>query len=136
MDRTEYQKIYQQCWRAANPDYSRLYGAWWRAENNNRPKNYTKMHNIYIALSEEEKLRIPFNAWYEAYKEQMGPTKTRSQVQVKVKEPKEPKERLPQAPRKQRPKMTDIEKKRRKIELDLAKIDARRKAWRDINNVV
>ena len=131
MDRKEYQRIYQQCWRAANPDYNRLYVEWWRAENNNRPRNYTQMHNIYIALSEEEKLRIPFNAWYEAYKEQMGPTKTRSQVQVK-----EPKERLPPAPRKQRPKMTDIEKKRRKIELDLAKIDARRKAWRDINNAV
>jgi len=94
-----------------------------------------RVDDIYIALSEEEKLRIPYNAWYKTYMEEIGPTKTRqTYVADDKKHYAQPKR--PRPHRALRHKMTDIEKKRRKIELDLAKIDARRKAWRDINNVV
>ena len=134
MDRKEYQRIYQQCWRAANPDYNKLYVVWWRAENKSRPKNYTRMHKLYEALTPEEKIRIPFNAWYAAHIEEMSPTKINRQFVAKDKkhnaEPKPPK-----PPKPPRHKMTDIEKKRRKIELELERIDARRKAWRDANDL-
>lgn len=95
MDRAEYQRIYQQCWRAANKDYIE-----WYKEQNPRPKPKRQ----YVAKDA---------------KHHKAPSK-----------PKEPK---PRKERAKRVKLSNIERIRRKIDLELEKIEARRAEWRALN---
>jgi hypothetical protein len=95
MDREEYQRIYQQCWRAANKDYIE-----WYKEQNPRPK----------------------------------PKKTYVAKDVKYyKAPSKPKEAKPRKERVKRAPLSNIERIRRRIDLELEKIEARRAEWRALN---
>lgn len=95
MDRAEYQRIYQQCWRAANKDYIE-----WYKEQNPRPKAKRQ----YVAKDAK---------YYKA--------------------PSKPKEAKPRKERVKSVKLSSIERIRRKIDLELEKIEARRAEWRALN---
>lgn len=92
MDKEEYQRIYQQCWRAANKEYIQ----WYRKEY---PP--VRVKRAYVAKDKKHYKATP--------------------------KPKEPKEAKP------RVKMSNIERIRRKIDLELEKIEARRAEWRAAN---
>jgi hypothetical protein len=95
MDREEYQRIYQQCWRAANKDYIE-----WYKEQNPRPK--------------PKKAYVAKDAKY-------------------YKVPSKPKEAKPRKERTKRVPLSSIERIRRRIDLELEKIEARRSEWRALN---
>ncbi len=95
MDREEYQRIYQQCWRAANKDYIE-----WYKEQNPRPK--------------AKKQYVAKDAKY-------------------YKVPSKPKEAKPRKERVKRIPLSSIERIRRRIDLELEKIEARRAEWRALN---
>jgi hypothetical protein len=106
---------------------------------------YYTMMDAYSKLPAEEKLKISFNAWLEDYHQEHGPPKAKKRAYV-VKDKKYLKpERsdVPEAvvmpkviaPKKPRKKMTALEARRRKIELDLQKVEERRAAWRKDNGV-
>lgn len=97
MDRAEYQRIYQQCWRAANKDYIE-----WYKEQNPRPKAKRQ----YVAK----------DAKY-----------------YKARGSKTPLNPPPSKERAKRAKLSNIERIRRKIDLELEKIEARRAEWRALN---
>lgn len=97
MDRVEYQRIYQQCWRAANKDYIE-----WYKEQNPRPK--------------AKKQYVAKDAKY-----------------YKARGSKTPLNPPPSKERAKRAKLSNIERIRRKIDLELEKIEARRAEWRALN---
>lgn len=96
MDRAEYQRIYQQCWRAANKDYIE-----WYKQQNPRPKAKKQ----YVAKDAKHH---------------------------KARGSKTP---LNPQPRAKRVKLSSIERIRRKIDLELEKIEARRAEWRAANDL-
>lgn len=98
MDREEYQRIYQQCWRAANKDYIE-----WYKQQNPRPKAKKQ----YVAKD--------VKYYNRGSKTPLNP------------QPKPRKERAKRA------KLSSIERIRRKIDLELEKIEARRAEWRALN---
>jgi D-alanyl-D-alanine dipeptidase len=96
MDRQEYQRIYQQCWRAANKDYIE-----WYREQNPRPKA-KKQYVAKDAKHHNRGSKTPLNP-------------------------------QPRKERAKRAKLSNIERIRRKIDLELEKIEARRAEWRALN---
>jgi hypothetical protein len=104
MDKAEYQRIYQQCWRAANKDYIKEYIEWYK-EQNPRPKSKKQ----YVAKDVK---------YYKA------PSNRGSKTPLN---PQPRKERVKSV------KLSNIERIRRRIDLELEKIEARRSEWRALN---
>jgi len=105
------------------------------------------MLDVYSKLPPEEKLKISFNAWLAEYHQEHGPPKLKKRAYV-AKDKKHHKAERSDAPiveapvsesqstppKKPRKKKTALEARRRKIELDLEKVEARRAAWREANS--
>lgn len=85
--------------------------------------------DAYSKLPAEEKLKISFNAWLENYHQEQPKAK---KLAYAVKDKKPERSDVPKviAPKKPRKKMTVLEARRRKIELDLQKVEERCAAWR------